>query len=123
MPHTILIVEDYADSRILMKYLLEGYGYRTLEAADGQEAVDVAKKFHPDLILMDISMPVMDGFRATQLIRKSDGLSRLPIIALTALDKSYYKQAIEAGCDDLINKPVDSTTLRPILKQYLGRSY
>jgi CheY-like chemotaxis protein len=58
-----LIAEDYADSRILMKYIVEGYGYRTLEAANGQEAVEVAKQFHPDLILMDISMPVMDGLR------------------------------------------------------------
>jgi two-component system, cell cycle response regulator DivK len=120
MKKTILVAEDYDDSRNLMKYILEGYGYRTLEATNGQEAVDVAKKFHPDLILMDISMPVMDGFTATQLIRKSDGMSRLPIIAVTSLDKSYYRQAIEAGCDDLINKPVDSKALRPILNQYLG---
>lgn len=120
MPTTILIAEDYDDSRIFMKYILEGYGYRTIEATNGQEAVDMAQQFHPDLILMDISMPVMDGFTATQLIRKCDGMSRLPIIAVTSLDKSYYRQAIEAGCDDLINKPVDSNALRPMLNQYLG---
>ena len=120
MLETILIAEDYADSRILMKYILESYGYRTLEATNGQEAVEVAQQFHPDLILMDVSMPVMDGFTATRLIRKCDGMSRLPIIAVTELGKSYYRQAIEAGCDDLINKPINSTTLRPILNQYLG---
>jgi CheY-like chemotaxis protein len=78
MKKTILVAEDYADSRILMKYILEGYGYRTLEATNGQEAVEIAQQFHPDLILMDVPMPVMDGFTATRLIRKCDGMSRLP---------------------------------------------
>ena len=120
MQKTVLIVEDYADTRTLMKYLLEGYGYQVIEAADGQEAVEKVKQQHPDLILMDLSLPVMDGFTATQIIRKFDGGGKVPIIAVTAYGNSFYRKAIEAGCDDLINKPLDFKKLEPILEQYLA---
>jgi len=121
MPKTILIVEDYVDIRAMMKFLVEGFGYQVVEAADGQEAIERVKQFHPDLILMDLSLPVMDGLTATQLIRKVDGLSKIPIIAVTAYGNSYYRRAIEAGCDDLINKPLDFKNLEPMLNQYLGQ--
>lgn len=120
MKKKVLIVEDYADTRSFMKFLLEGYGYEVFEASDGEEAVRTTREQHPDLILMDISMPVMDGLTATKVIRKSgNGFSHTPIIAVTAFGESYYKKAIEAGCDDLINKPVDFDRLEPVLKQYL----
>ena len=121
MPKTVLIVEDYVDIRAMMKFLVEGFGYQVVEAADGQEAIERVKQFHPDLILMDLSLPVMDGLTATQLIRKVDGLSKIPIIAVTAYGNSYYRRAIEAGCDDLINKPLDFKNLEPMLNQYLGQ--
>jgi CheY-like chemotaxis protein len=121
MSKTILIVEDYVDIRAMMKFLVEGFGYQVVEAADGQEAVERVKQYHPDLILMDLSLPVMDGLTATQIIRKVDGLGKIPIIAVTAYGNSYYRRAIEAGCDDLINKPLDFNNLEPMLKQYLGR--
>lgn len=120
MPKIVLIVEDYADTRTMMKFLLERFGYEVVEAADGQEAVEKVKENHPDLILMDLSLPVMDGFTATQAIRKFDGFSKVPIIAVTAYGNSFYKRAIEAGCDDLINKPLDFDKLEPILEQYLA---
>jgi CheY-like chemotaxis protein len=120
MTKRILIVEDYADTRSFMKFLVEGYGYRVEEASDGQEAVNKVRNDTPDLVLMDIAMPVMDGLTATKLIRASEGMSKLPIIAVTAHGKSYYKQAIEAGCDDLINKPLDFDSLEPVLNQYLA---
>lgn len=120
MSKTVLIVEDYPDTRLMMKYLLQRFGYDVVEAADGQEAVDKVQQAQPDLILMDISLPVMDGLTATQIIRKFDGFSKIPIIAVTAYGKSYYRQAIEAGCDDLINKPLDFDNLEPILEQYLS---
>ena len=120
MTKKVLIVEDYADTRTMMKYLLQHFGYEVVEAADGQEAVDRAKADEPDLILMDISMPVMDGLTATQIIRQFDGFAKIPIIAVTAYGKSYYRQAIEAGCDDLINKPLDFDNLQPIIEQYLA---
>lgn len=120
MSKKVMIVEDYADTRTMMKYLLQHFGYEVLEAADGQEAVDQVQQNQPDLILMDISMPVMDGLTATQIIRKFEGFAKIPIIAVTAYGKSYYRQAIEAGCDDLINKPLDFNNLQPILEQYLA---
>ena len=120
MAKTILIVEDYADSRSLMRFMLESSGYAVIEAENGQEAVETVKFNTPDLILMDMSMPVMDGLTATRILRKNDATARLPIIAVTAYGKSYYRQAMEAGCDDLINKPLDPVVLEPILTQYLG---
>lgn len=121
MQKTVLIVEDYADTRAMMKFLLQGYGYQVIEAADGQEAMDKAQENPPDLILMDLSLPVMDGLTATQNIRKFDGFGKVPIIAVTAYGNSYYRQALEAGCDDLINKPLDFDKLEPILSQYLAQ--
>ena len=119
MSKKVLIVEDYEDSRSFMKFLLESYGYQVVEAADGIEAIDKFKNIHPDLVLMDISLPVVDGLTATKTIREIEKSPDLPIIAVTAFGKSYYDQAIEAGCNDLINKPVDFNTLEPILNQYL----
>ena len=121
MSKMVLIVEDYADTRTMMKFLLQRFGYDVVEAADGQEAVDRAKENQPDLILMDLSLPVMDGLTATQIIRKVEGYGKIPIIAVTAYGNSYYRRAIEAGCDDLINKPLDFDKLEPILEQYLAR--
>ena len=119
MAKKILIVDDYADTRSFMKFLIESYGFLVLEASDGQEAIDTVKLNSPDLVLMDIEMPVMSGLTATKIIRKFDGMAKLPIIALTAYGESYYRQAIEAGCDDLINKPLDFEMLEPLLNQYL----
>lgn len=120
MSKTVLIVEDYVDIRNMMKFLLQGYGYQVLEAADGNEAVESVRKTVPDLILMDLSLPNMDGLTATQIIRKITGLGKVPIIAVTAYGNSYYRRAIEAGCDDLINKPLDFDKLEPLLEQYLA---
>jgi two-component system cell cycle response regulator DivK len=119
MQKLILIVEDYEDNRELMKFLLESFGYQVIEAADGIEAVDKVRQFHPDLILMDISLPFVDGLTATRFIREFSNNEDLPIIAVTSFGKSYYGKAIEAGCDDLIDKPIDVERLTPILKQYL----
>ena len=120
MSKKVLIAEDYADTRSFMKFLVESYGYQALEANDGQEAIATVQREHPDLILMDLSMPNMDGLAATRVIRGFDGMRQLPIIAVTAYGESYYRQAMEAGCDDLINKPLDFDTLEPVLNQYLG---
>ena len=122
MNKKILIAEDYADTRSFMKYLIESYGYQVLEAENGQEAVEKVKSNKPDLVLMDMSMPVVDGLTATKIIRESDEATKLPIIAVTAYGHSFYRQAIEAGCDDLINKPLDFTQLEPLLNQYLGNN-
>ena len=120
MQKTILVAEDTEDSRHLMKILLEMSGYVVIEAEDGQQAVKSAAELHPDLILMDMSMPIMDGLSATKAIRESDKKPKIPIIAVTAFGKQYYERAIEAGCDNLISKPVDFDALRPVIEQYLA---
>jgi CheY-like chemotaxis protein len=119
MSRTILIVEDYEDARYLMKFLIEGYGYQVTEAVDGLDAIESIKHTFPDLVLMDISMPNMDGLTATKAIRKLDGASQIPIIAVTAHGKQFYERAIEAGCNALINKPIDFDNLEFFLNQYL----
>ena len=120
MSRIILIVENYEDSRLFLKLLLETYGYETIEAGDGLEAIETVRERLHDLILMDISMPIMDGLAATKAIRTTPRGANIPIIAITAFGKHLYKKAIEAGCNDLIEKPVDFDTLEVKLKQYLG---
>ena len=120
MSKIVLVVEDMPDIRTMMKFLLQNFGYQVIEAADGVEAVESVKKTVPDLILMDLSLPNMDGLTATQTIRKFDGFGKIPIIAVTAYGNSYYRRAIEAGCDDLINKPLDFNKLESVLEQYLA---
>jgi CheY-like chemotaxis protein len=119
MSRTILIVEDYEDARHLMKFLIESYGYQVTEAVDGIESIECIKQPFPDLVLMDISMPNMDGLTATKAIRKLDGASQIPIIAVTAHGKQFYERAIEAGCNALLNKPVEFENLKHLLNQYL----
>ena len=119
MGKKVLVVEDYEDSREFMKFLLEYNGLEVEEAANGYEALEAVRKHVPDLILMDISMPVMDGLTATRKIRESVK-GKLPIIAITAQGHGFYKKAIEAGCDDLIDKPLDFNDLQPLLKRYLS---
>lgn len=120
MGKKVLIVEDYEDTREFMKFLIEEYGYQVVEAADGIEVVNRVKTQHPDLILMDISLPFVDGLTATRTIREiENGSHHVPIIAITAFGKNYYDRAIEAGCNDLIDKPVDFDVLEPILNHYL----
>lgn len=120
MQKTILVVEDYEDARSFMKFLIESYGYQVLEASDGLQAIESFRRYELDLILMDISMPVMDGLTATRAIRKFSGNVEIPIIAVTAHGKQFYKRAIEAGCNDLIDKPVNFDILEPFFNQYLA---
>ena len=119
MPKTILIVEDFEDSRILLKYLLERPGYEVLEAEDGFKAVEIAKRHIPDLIFMDMALPLINGLSATKIIRQFKETSSIPIIAITASGEFIYPQAIDAGCNDLILKPLDIDKLQPMIEQYL----
>ena len=117
----VLIVEDYEDSRKFMKTLVESYGYRVIEAIDGEQAIQMAKYGHPDLILMDLAMPIMDGLATTRVIRGFEEIERMPIVVVSAFGEDYHRQALEAGCDDLISKPVDISVLEPILNKYLAQ--
>lgn len=120
MKRKILIVEDYQDAREFMKFLIEAYGYQVTEAADGLEALKSFKSEFPDLILMDMSMPVMDGIAATKAIRQLKDGALVPIIAITAFGRQFYERAVAAGCNDLIEKPLDLISLEKVLDQYLG---
>src|SRR5688572_11686842 len=101
----------------MMKILLEIHGYVVIEAADGYEAVEKAVNEAPDLILMDMAMPMMSGVDSTRTIRLHERLRGIPIIAVTAYGDFYHKRAIDAGCNDLLRKPLDFGQLKPIVEQ------
>jgi two-component system, cell cycle response regulator DivK len=118
--HTILLVEDSEDIRLLMKMILEMKGHRVVEAADGGEAIKRFLEERPQLILMDLSMPVMDGWEATRRLRQLEETRRVPIVGLSAHCHDEPRElAIRAGCDDCISKPVDEGVLDSILSRFL----
>ncbi len=120
MRRKILLVEDQADIRKMTKILLELNGYQVIEAADGYEAVERAVEDGPDLILMDMAMPVMDGVTSSRTIRRHEHLDKVPIVAVTAYGDFYARRAREAGCTDVLQKPIDFKRLKPIVDHYLG---
>jgi CheY-like chemotaxis protein len=117
MAHTILIVEDYDDTREFMHFMLELFGYDVLEATDGREAVECATNDHPDLILMDIGLPIMDGIMATEKIRQLKNGNNVPVVAVTAHINCRQK-ALQAGCNDVIFKPVEPEHLKKVIASY-----
>lgn len=108
-----------ADSRDLLRILLEFDGHTVIEAANGQEAVEAVQNFHPDFILMDLCMPVMDGYEATRQIRKSRMGATIPIVAISSDYSSGSSQrALEAGCDRCEAKPYGMPQLRALLQSF-----
>ncbi len=106
MAPVVLLVDDYEDNRELYAEYLEHLGYTVLLAANGEEAVDAVETHTPDFVVMDLSMPVLDGWEATRRIRLEHGAGRPYIIALSGFaDRSSRKRALEAGCDEFIAKP------------------
>lgn len=117
---TILIAEDTFDFRDMLRHFLEANGYRTLEAADGKEAVEVATRERPDLILMDLGLPLTDGLSAVAEIREHIPVAEMPILIVSAYDRLEYRtEAVSAGCSGYINKPVDLDALLKTLKLLL----
>jgi two-component system, cell cycle response regulator DivK len=120
---TILLAEDDEDNRSMMRALLEARGYGVIEAADGQQAVELTRGLRPDLVLMDLRMPVLNGLAATRAIRQQPDarLRRVPIIALSAYDPAQHRAvAVAAGCDDYVTKPVDQDLLARKIAALLG---
>ena len=116
----VLVVDDFDDSRFSLSTLLKIEGYEVIEATDGAQAIEKALSDKPDLILMDLSLPVIDGLSATRQIRQSDAMKRVPIIALTAHDLiDIQNQAQDAGCTDYAPKPIDFTLLIDMMAKYL----
>ena len=117
---TVLLVEDTEDNRFMMRRLLEMSGYRVVEARNGEEAVKTAETQDPGLILMDLSLPLIDGLAATRLIRKLPNCKHTPIIAVSAHDTAdFHSEALQAGCDRYVTKPIDFSELEELIAQLL----
>jgi len=115
---TVLVVEDFEDNRFMMKRLLEMSGYRVIEAVNGQEAVDLAGSESPDVILMDLSLPILDGLTATRRIRRNAALRKVPIVAVSAHDTAdFHADALAAGCNEYVTKPIDFDQLEHLLSR------
>ncbi|HEX8748370.1 MAG TPA: response regulator [Pyrinomonadaceae bacterium] len=116
----VMVVEDFEDNRFMMRRLLEMSGYRVVEAVNGEQAVEIANKERPHLILMDLSLPLLDGLAATRRIRQNEQLKRVPIIAVSAHDTSdFHADALAAGCNDYVTKPIDFEQLEQLLQRLL----
>lgn len=120
MSSRILVVEDNADNRVLIMDVLDSMAYEVIIATDGEEGIRKAHSERPDLILMDISLPQIDGLTATRRIKATPELRHIPIIALTAHAMvGDRERALDAGCDDYVSKPIDLRELADKLTRYL----
>jgi two-component system cell cycle response regulator DivK len=123
MQKTILLVEDNEDSRKIFRLILEHHGYSVLEARDGADGIRLAQQKGPDLILMDLSIPVIDGLEATRRIRQDPSTCSIPIVALTAHARAEDRnQAHRAGCDGYLAKPVDPKQVVEEVRRFVGAS-
>lgn len=119
---TILYVEDNPDNRLLVRRVLLSEDYSLLEATDAMDALNLLKTTRPDLILMDINMPDMDGYTLTAKIKSLPGFERVPILAVTAnVMRGDKEKTLEAGCDGYIQKPLDIEQLTREIEKFLSR--
>jgi CheY-like chemotaxis protein len=122
MMSKILLVEDNEMNRDMLSRRLERKGFEVVIAVDGQAGVELASSSNPDLILMDLSLPVMDGWEATRCIKADPATQKIPVIALTAHAMAGDEQkALEAGCDDYDTKPIDLKCLLDKIENLLGK--
>ena len=118
----VLVVEDFEDNRFMMRRLLEMSGYRVVEAVNGNQAVEAAAREHPDIILMDLSLPQLDGLAATRRIREQQGTRRVPIVAVSAHDSAdFHAEALAAGCNEYVTKPIDFDQLVDLLSRLTAK--
>jgi CheY-like chemotaxis protein len=121
-PQRVLLVEDNEDNRTIYSTVLRHLGYQVIEAADGVEAVALARSEHPDLILMDISIPRMDGWEATRVLRRDASTRDIPIIALTAHALSDDRaRATEVGFSSYLAKPIEPNAVVAEVRRWIGR--
>jgi len=119
---TVLLVEDNLHNRRIFTSILTHYGFAVREAVNGAEAVELARSVQPDLILMDLSLPVLDGWEATRRIKEDAELQRIPIIALTAHAMSGDEgRALDAGCDAYLSKPISPKKVVTAVQEMLAR--
>ena len=117
----ILLVEDHEDNRNIYRTILHHFGYEVHEAADGREGIRLARELQPDLILMDVAIPFIDGWEATRVLKSDARTMSIPVIALTAHARAEDRQhAHEAGCDGYLAKPVEPRRVIAEVQRFLG---
>ena len=117
---TILIVDDFDDTRLLLRTWLQKKGFRVIEAEDGNRAVDAAERNRPDLIIMDVEMPELDGLEATRRIRNLDNFAGVPIVAVSAYGADQYRElALAAGCDEYVSTPFEPEELERLIRSLI----
>ena len=119
MQKKVLLVEDVEDARAMMRLMIEKEGVSVIEAAGAYEAIEKAEEYQPDLILMDIGLPLLDGLSTATLIKKLKYLDQTPIVAVTAY-RDILEQAKKAGCCDVLYKPIEQLALNDLLKKHLN---
>ena len=123
MRHRILYIEDNPDNRMLIRRVLQAAGYEVIEAADGRAGLRQAADARPDLILMDINLPEIDGYELTARLKQAPSLNRIPIIAVTAnVMKGDREKTLAAGCDGYIQKPIDIDLLPSQIERFLKKA-
>ncbi len=121
MSRTVLVIEDQEDNRRIVRDLLSSKGFEIIEATDGLAGVEAAERHRPDLILMDIQLPGIDGYEATRRIKADPALAQIPVIAVTSYALSGDEQkALAAGCDDYMAKPYSPRELLAKIEQFLN---
>jgi two-component system cell cycle response regulator DivK len=119
MKQKILIIEDNEQNLYLLTFIVEKHGYEVSAARDGKKGLEVAEKIKPDLILLDIQLPVIDGYTVARELRKNKDLADIPIIAVTSFAMiGDREKALEAGCTDYIEKPIDPQTFMAQVEQF-----
>ncbi len=117
----VLVVDDFLDNREMYSEFLSFSGFRVIEASNGLEAVETAKAHRPDIIIMDLSLPVMDGWEATRLLKADQGTRNIPVVALTGHSlAAHSKDAQAAGCDSVLTKPCLPDQLVVEIRRMLG---
>lgn len=117
----MLVADDNGDTRRVVRWMLEQKGYAVIEAADGRQAVAAAVRHRPDLILMDLVMPVLDGFDAVRQVREHEELREVPVVAMTALDVATSRdRAEDLGFNQYLSKPLDFMRLNIVIEKLLG---
>ncbi len=115
-----LVIEDNEKNRYLISFILKGNGYEVIEAITGEEGVEMAIREHPDLVLMDIQLPGIDGYEATRRIRTSPAGEKIPVIALTSYAMAGDRErALAAGCTGYVEKPINPDTIIDEIQKYI----
>jgi len=118
----ILLIEDNERNRYLTTFLLEKFDYQVVQAVDGKSGIEMAKKIHPDLILLDIQLPIMDGYAVARELTRDEQTHAIPIVAVTSYAMVGDKERIlDAGCVGYIEKPIDPESFVPEIEQFLPR--